>query len=200
MIKIGLTGPTGAGKSTVAAVLAEHGMPIIDADAVAREITAPSSPVLDVLAETFGADILTPDHTLKRDVLAAKAFATPDTAKLLNSITHPAILELMQQQLDLFATEGVDAVIIDAPLLFEAGVDRLCDHTVAVVAPADARRDRIVQRDNLSVDAAAKRMQVQPHLNFYTDRAEVVLVNDGTLEQLLQKAAQLAEQIDRWCV
>lgn len=199
MIKIGLTGPTGAGKSTVAAYLAANGYPTLDADAAAREITAIGSPTLTTLAQTFGRDILLADGSLDRKTLAARAFADATATAQLNAITHPAIIGLMEIQAAALQANGAKAVILDAPLLFEAGMDAACDHTVAVIASDALRCQRIVQRDNLSAEAAALRMTAQPENTFYTDRAEVVLENNGDTDALLQQAAALCAQIGRWC-
>ncbi len=200
MIKIGLTGPTGAGKSTVAAYLADKGFPTVSADAAAREVTAAGSPALPLLAEAFGADILLADGTLDRTLLAARAFADPAATARLNAITHPAIIRLIDEKAATLAEGGARAVIIDAPLLFEAGVDKACDHTVAVIATADNRLGRIIARDSLSEAAARQRMNAQPDTDFYTTRAEVVLLNNGDLSALLAQAEALSVQIGRWCV
>ena len=199
MIKIGLTGPTGAGKSTVAAFLATHGFPTLDADAAAKTVTALGSPTLTILAEAFGEDILLVDGSLDRKTLAARAFADTAATARLNAITHPAIIQVMETQAAALQAQGVKAVIIDAPLLFEAGIDATCDHTVAVIAPDTVRLQRIMQRDHLTRDAALLRMNAQPPITFYADRAEVVLQNDGDKQALLQQAAALCEQIGRWC-
>lgn len=200
MIKIGLTGPTGAGKSTVAAFLADKGFPTISADAVAREVTKVGSPTLPLLAEAFGADILLDDGSLDRGALAARAFATPAATARLNAVTHPAIIRLIDEKAAFLEESGVKAVIIDAPLLFEAGVDKTCDHTVAVVANNRIRLSRIIARDELSEAAAKQRMGAQPDVEFYTSRAEVALFNNGDLDALLEQAATLADTIGRWCV
>lgn len=200
MIKIGLTGPTGAGKSTVAAYLADKGFPTISADLAAREVTQVGSPTLTVLAETFGADILRPDGSLDRKALAARAFADKEATAKLNAVTHPAITRLIDEKAAKLAQSGIKAVVIDAPLLFEAQVDKTCDHTVAVVATADNRLARIVKRDSLSETAAKQRMNAQPNAEFYTDRAEVVLFNNGDLAALLAQAEALSKQIGGWCV
>ncbi len=199
MIRIGLTGPTGAGKSTVAAYLADHGFPCIDADAAARDITAVGSPTLIPLADAFGQDILRQDGSLDRKLLATRAFADAAATARLNAITHPAIIALMDKKAAALQAAGAKAVIIDAPLLFEAGIDATCDHTVAVIAPDHVRCQRIMQRDAISADAAALRMQAQPCVDFYKQRAEIVLENSGDLAALLQQTDLLCQKIGRWC-
>ena len=199
MIRIGLTGPTGAGKSTVAAYLAENGIPTVNADTAAREITAVGSPTLVVLAEAFGQDILLADGSLDRKRLAKVAFADATATAKLNAITHPAIIALMDKTIAALQDAGAKAVVIDAPLLFEAGIDKTCDHTIAVVAPDDVRLSRIMQRDNIEAEHARQRMLAQPPISFYTERADIVLENNGDIDALLQQAKALHEQIGRWC-
>ncbi len=199
MIKIGLTGPTGAGKSTVAAYLAAHGFPTVNADAAAREVTAVGSPTLSLLADAFGRDILLPDGSLDRKALAARAFADTAATARLNAITHPAIIAVMSEKTAALQAAGTTAVIIDAPLLFEAGIDKTCDHTVAVIAPDDLRCQRIMARDGITADAAKLRMRAQPPVAFYKDRAEWIVENNGDHAALLQQAQALCEQIGRWC-
>ncbi len=199
MIKIGLTGPTGAGKSTVAAYFADAGFSVIDADKAARQVTAVGSPTLAVLAEAFGADIINSDGSLDRAALAARAFVSPAQTEKLNSITHPAILSLMQEEMDALESAGQKAVIIDAPLLFEAGLDRVCDLTVAVLAGKDTRRARIMARDGIQADVADRRIAAQPEERFYLDRAGNILYNDDDTKNLEKQMAVLLKEIGRWC-
>lgn len=195
---LGLTGSTGAGKSTVAAMWREMGVPVIDADAAARRVTAPGSPCLARLAEVFSPAILTPDGALDRAALAERAFASPEATKTLNAITHPAILTVIRQQLEAAADSGHPAAVLDAPLLFEAGADNLCHHIVAVTAPADVRLERICARDGLSPEAARQRMAAQPDDAFYVRPGVTVLHNDGDEVSLRRQAAALWQQRNRW--
>ncbi len=199
MIKIGLTGPTGAGKSTVAMYLADKGFPIVDADSLARKVTAVGSPTLPVLAQAFGADILREDGSLDRKLLASRAFADKESTQQLNAITHPAIIRLMDKRIADAQLSGATAVVIDAPLLFEAEIDQFCDHTVAVIAPDDVRCKRIMERDGISYDVALLRMCAQPTADFYRERAEVIIENNGDLATLLEKAAFFYETVKGWC-
>ncbi len=198
MIKIGLTGPTGAGKSTVAAVFAAAGVPVIDADKLAREVTLPGEPTLAALSRAFGADILFEDGTLDRKKLAARAFSSPENTARLNAVTHPAILQKMNERLLLLQKAGTRAVVLDAPLLFEAGLHHLCDHTVAVLAPEALRLARIRERDSLDDAAARLRLQAQPAEEFYRSRAETVLQNDGDPAALERQAKDLLARIAGW--
>lgn len=194
MIKLGLTGPTGAGKSTVARLLEQNGIPLVDADAIARTVTEKGSPVLSALADTFGKDILFPDGSLDRRALAAVAFSSKENTEKLNAVTHPAILARIRRAL---ADATGDTVVLDAPLLFETGLDALCDHTVAIVADEAVRLARITARDSISEEAAKKRMAVQPDTAFYAARANILLYNNGDRSPAML-AADLLAQIGRW--
>lgn len=194
MIKLGLTGPTGAGKSTVACLLEQNGIPLVDADAIARTVTEKGSPVLSALADTFGKDILFPDGSLDRRALAAVAFSSKENTEKLNAVTHPAILARIRRAL---ADATGDAVVLDAPLLFETGLDALCDHTVAIVADEAVRLARITARDGISEEAAKKRIAVQPDTAFYAARADILLYNNGDRSPA-KLASDLLAQIGRW--
>ena len=194
MIKLGLTGPTGAGKSTVARLLEQNGIPLVDADAIARTVTEKGSPVLSALADTFGKDILFPDGSLDRRALAAVAFSSKENTEKLNAVTHPAILARIRRAL---ADATGDAVVLDAPLLFETGLDALCDHTAAIVADEAVRLARITARDGISEEEAKKRMAVQPDTAFYAARADILLYNNGDRSPAMLAADRLA-QIGRW--
>ena len=194
MIKLGLTGPTGAGKSTVARLLEQNGIPLVDADAIARTVTEKGSPVLSALADTFGKDILFPDGSLDRRALAAVAFSSKENTEKLNAVTHPAILARIRRAL---ADATGDAVVLDAPLLFETGLDALCDHTVAIVADEAVRLARITARDSISEEAAKKRMAVQPDTAFYAAHADILLYNNGDRSPAML-ASDLLAQIGRW--
>lgn len=194
MIKLGLTGPTGAGKTTVAHLLEQNGIPLVDADAIARTVTEKGSPVLSALADTFGKDILFPDGSLDRRALAAVAFSSKENTEKLNAVTHPAILARIRRAL---ADATGDAVVLDAPLLFETGLDALCDHTAAIVADEAVRLARITARDGISEEEAKKRMAVQPDTAFYAARADILLYNNGDRSPAML-AADLLAQIGRW--
>ncbi len=176
MIVLGLTGPTGAGKGVVGNHLTAQGALVIDTDRLAREVVEKGSETLAKLAAHFGDDILHEDGTLNRAALAQKAFASPAEKAVLESITHPAIIARTHQ---LLTQCDAPLAVIDAPLLFESGMDAICDVTLAVLAPADVRLRRIIARDGITENAARHRMNAQPHDAFYHERADHILNNDG---------------------
>lgn len=195
---VGLTGPTGAGKSTVADTWRALGVPVIDTDSLARQVVEPDSPCLKELVKTFSDNILNEDGTLNRAELAKRAFSSPSESAKLNAITHPAILMLTQRLLQEFAEQGHSVAIVDAPLLFEAGFDAICHHIVAVIAPQDVRLSRIMARDKLTVDAAKQRMNAQQPDSFYCRDGVSVIHNDGNMDSLIQQATRLWEQQAGW--
>ncbi len=195
---VGLTGPTGAGKSEVSRRLAAAQLPVIDADVIAHQVMEPGSECLRRLAAEFSEDILNDDGTLNRRQLAKRAFATPEDTALLNSLTHPYIIERTNQILMRMEQTQELAAVIDAPLLFESGMDRICDMTVAVVAPFEVRLQRILERDGLSVQQARARMAAQQPEEYYSSRAALVLDNSGDLESLRARADGLAAKIREW--
>lgn len=195
---LGLTGPSGAGKSEVARMLEEKGYPLVDADSLVREVQRPGSPCLAALAEAFSPDILRPDGSLDRQKLAALAFCSPEQTQRLNRIVHPAVIALSEERFRQAAEAGAEAAVLDAPLLFESGMDRLCGRTVAVLAPAGERLRRIRQRDGLTEEQAKIRMGAQPSDDYYTARASLVIRNDGSAARLRTSAEDLAGNIERW--
>ena len=145
---IGLTGPTGSGKSTFSCMLEEKGFYIINCDSVAREVVEKGSPLLDVLAEAFSEEILNSDGTLNRKKLAELAFCDKESTELLNSIMLPYIADRIGETVDGLVIDGINNILLDAPTLFESGIDSICDCVVAVLCDRKIRRQRIIERDN----------------------------------------------------
>lgn len=174
---IGLTGLTGAGKSTVAQKLMAYGCYHIDADKVARDVINNNEAVKTKLKERFGCDVINDDGTTNRPVLASRAFANEESTNALNEITHPAVTNEIQSIIKDISEVGYRGVIIDAIALFESGEDKLCDFTVAVIAPLDIRLERIMKRDNITEEKALERINAQKDESFFTEKADFVLWN-----------------------
>ena len=173
---LGVCGQTGAGKSTLCGILRNMGMEIVDTDLLARQAVSPGSETLSLLAQAFGKDILLPDGALNRPALAALAFSTPEKAKLLSDITHPAIIKLALAQAEDIRGRGKWAVI-DAPLLFTAGLDAHCDAVIKVTAPQNERLKRIMARDGLSEAAARSRIQAGAAEDALSAKADYMIEN-----------------------
>ena len=174
---IGLTGLTGAGKSTVAQKLMAYGCYHIDADKVAREVINNNENVKNKLKERFGCDVINEDGTTNRPLLASRAFSDEESTLALNEITHPAVTEEIKSIIKDMEEVGYRGIIIDAIALFESGEDKLCDFTVAVIAPKDIRLERIMKRDNITEEKALERINAQKDENFFTSKADFVLWN-----------------------
>ena len=174
---IGLTGLTGAGKSTVAQKLMAYGCYHIDADKVAREVINNNENVKNKLKERFGADVINADGTTNRPLLASRAFADEQSTLDLNAITHPAVIEEIKSIIKDMEEVGYRGIIIDAIALFESGLNALCDFNVTVVAPKEIRLERIMKRDNITEEKALERINAQKDESFFTGKADFVLWN-----------------------
>ncbi len=178
---IGLTGGTGSGKSSLRPLFESLGYTYIDTDMLARKVVDPQLPYLDPIINVFGKDIYK-GKILDRRLLAKKAFANPVCAAVLNLLTHPAIIEM---SLDIIKDCGENGkAVVDAPLLFEAGMDSICDVVIAVTAPADKRTERIMKRDGISEEEAYKRIERQHSDEFYRTNADYIIVNDTDIASL----------------
>lgn len=181
MLIIGLTGPSGAGKGEVGAILSSLGIPHIDTDRVYHQIITPPSPCLEELVAEFGCDILTPDGNLDRGALAARVFADGhgDDHKKLNAITHKYVLDKVREHCDEFQKQGKNAVCVDAPLLFESEFDSECHKVISVLADKEIRISRIIARDGIPRERAEARINAQKDDGFYVSRADAVIYNNG---------------------
>ncbi len=169
---IGLTGQTGAGKSTVSTVMREKGIPVIDADLVAREVVETGKSCLVELALEFSAIILNADGSLNRRKLADIVFGNREKLDRLNQIIFAYIIEEIKERIGALDEAGhYRMVIIDAPTLFESGGDAICDEIISVIAPESHRLNRIVIRDRLTGEQAAKRMASQYPDSYYIERS-----------------------------
>lgn len=191
---IGLTGPTGAGKSTVAAAWEKAGCAVVDADKIAREAVLRPACVAELKAE-FGGDIADEKGNLDRRLLAKRAFASPQKTERLNAITHPVITEEVIKRISLLQQSGAKAIILDAPLLFESGADRLCNTSVAVTAPVEIRRNRIMARDSIPAELAMQRIGAQQEDSYYNGQAAYVFDGSMNLSSVPARAQELLERI-----
>lgn len=189
MILVGLTGGIGSGKSTVSALLAEHGAVVVDADAITRQLQAPGSPLLDELAAVFGPDIIDGDGALDRAAVAARVFGDPDALKRLNSIVHPAVGREMAAQLE--AQRSTDnVVVLDIPLLVENPRDGLCG-TIVVDLPTDLAVERLIEFRGMTRDDAEARISRQATREQRRAIADRVIDNSGTLDDLRRQVDEV---------
>ena len=198
---LGITGPSGAGKSVFCGYLREAGCVILDCDAIYHSlIAAPSDCTRELAApENFGPGILNEDGSVNRRALAAVVFAAGNETKLenLNRISHRHVTVEILRELDALRAAPCPpaAVLIDAPLLFQAGMESLCDKTVALVAGRKNRLSRLSERDRLDEASLNARLDAAPPDTYYTERADVTVVNDRGLPELRRKAEALLRKL-----
>nr|WP_297283370.1 dephospho-CoA kinase [uncultured Agathobaculum sp.] len=189
---IGLTGGSGTGKGTFAALLREKGAGWVDADAVYRTLCAENRDMLAALDAAFGG-VLDQNGALDRPKLASIVFADPEKLKQLNAITLPYIrvasLETMCAQGD------CPFVLYDAPTLFEVGADDLCERIIGVLADTETRVARIMARDGLDEPAARARIGAQPDAEFYRARCDYIVENNGGIADLQRQADAIFEDL-----
>ena len=191
MLRIGLTGGIGSGKSTVAALLAERGAQIVDADRIAREVVEPGTPGLDAVVAEFGAGVLAPDGRLDRAALAAIVFGDPAARARLDGIVHPLV---RARAAELVAAAPAEAVVVqDVPLLVETGQAGSFDLVLVVEADPDTRVERLVGRGLSAADARA-RMASQASDEERRAVADVVLRNDGDRAALAAEVARFWDE------
>ncbi len=194
---VGLTGGIASGKSTFGAALRARGVPVVDADALARAAVAPGSPALAEIAREFGPAVLGPDGALDRKRMAAVVFADPGARKRLEAITHPAVRRGMVEETARLAAAGHDLAFYDTPLLFEIGLDRSLDCVVVVWAPPDVQRARLAARDGLAPAEADARLAAQLPIDVKAARADFVVENVGAIAALGAKAERLLADLRR---
>ena len=193
---IGLTGPTGAGKTTVLHVLEGMGAAVLDADAIYHDLTVSSQPMRQALQERFGPDIYDDQGVLLRKQLGARVFGDSQALEDLNAITHRYIQLEIQRRLDQAQAEEKQVAVVDAIALIESGVADICHITVAVVAKAETRIGRIMARDGIDEAYARKRVEAQKPAEFFQTHCQYTLHNDGDDPgQLEQQATALFAHI-----
>ena len=195
MITLGITGRSGCGKSTVTAVFSAHSVPLADADQISREILLPGSPLLPALAQRFGADILLPDGTLDRRLLVDRAFATPEGKRALDSLTHPEIVRRIRAAKQSAQEAGAALFVLDGAVIVGTAAQPECDRLCVVTAPFATSVARIVARDGISAEMAARRLNAQTPEEALTAQADYVLHNDADLAHLQAEAEKLCEKL-----
>ncbi len=172
MFVVGVTGGSGSGKSTICKALTSYGYIVLDADKIAREIVIPGEPALAEIIDAFGSAICQRDGSLNRKSLANIVFNDENSLQKLNAITHKYITQKIQERIN--AQENA-VFIIDAPLLYESGLDALCNVTIGVTANLEIRIERIINRDNLSDKEARMRLDAQDSIEQNLKRVDFLM-------------------------
>ena len=192
MIRLGITGSLGSGKSTVAAMMAEMGARVIDADRLAREAVEPGKPAYDELIAEFGPGILAPDGRIDRAAVARQVFADPDKRRRVESIIHPRV-RAQERRLAAEAAED-DVVAFDVPLLFETGLERECDRTCVVLVDEPRRYERLAKLGWTREEIQA-RLQAQMPQEEKARRADYTIDNSGSLEATRREASRVMNEL-----
>lgn len=178
---IGLTGQSGAGKSTAAKIFGQNGFSVINADELVKKVYEQNKNCLLAVSARFGSDIISPDGALNRKLLAERAFSSKENTKDLGAFVHPFVLSEM-----LFELKKISGyAVFDAPQLFESGIDSVCDIIVSVVADKDVRLKRIISRDGISEKQAEQRINAQLSEEFFRTESDFIIENntDGDLNK-----------------
>jgi dephospho-CoA kinase len=192
---VGLTGGIASGKSTVARAFAALGVPVVDADQLAREVVLPGTPGLADIARTFGEHLVLEDGSLDRKALGALVFADAAARAKLNAITHPRIAMAGAQKLNALASTGAPYALYEAALIVENGLYRTMAALVVVSSSAEVQVERMLLRDGLGESDARARIQAQSSLEQKLAVADFVIHNDGALSALEQRVAQVHDQL-----
>ncbi len=184
---LGLTGGIASGKSTVSAYLAQNGALIIDADLIARQVVAKKSSGLKQIVAKFGGEILTASGELDRKKLGKLVFSNKELLKALTDITGPLIRAEILREIEAAKKAQVKLVVLDIPLLFEAGYQTLCDKVMVVTIPSKLQLERVMKRDNLSAAEARKRIANQLPASKRNELADVLIDNSKSVAETYQQ-------------
>jgi dephospho-CoA kinase len=196
VLRVGLTGAAGAGKSTVARGLAERGFPVLDADKVAHELYLPGSLMAESIIRVFGAGVRSVEGGIDRAALGAIVFADRARREALDALVHPPLLAELRRRLDALAGAGHEAAVLEAALLLRWGPPDFVDLVVGVSAPRPVRRGRLLAQGLAPADVE-RRIDLQVDEDDLARRADFIVVNDGDLDRLMRGIDDLAAYLRR---
>ncbi|WP_347862600.1 dephospho-CoA kinase [Salimicrobium sp. PL1-032A] len=194
-VVIGLTGSIATGKSTVSEMFREWEIPVIDADKLSREVVEPGEEAYNRIIETFGDDILLHTGEIDRKKLGKIVFGDEKKREQLNGIVHPQVRKRMIEKREAFREQGVPAVVLDIPLLFESGLESYVDKTMVVYVKEEVQLQRLMERDGSNEKDAGQRIASQLPISEKAERADVVIDNNGSVEETY---GQLREKLSDW--
>jgi len=191
----GLTGNIGSGKSTVAAMLREAGIPVLDADRISREVTAPGGRAYDAVVQAFGGGIVRDDGSIDRKRLGEIVFSDPSLRARLEAITHPAILEAMKEAVAGIEREGHRTAVVEAALIHESGKKGLFEAVISVTCDRETAISRLAARDGMTRGQAEARLRAQLPDDRKTGASDYVIDNSGDIESTRRQVVALAREL-----
>jgi dephospho-CoA kinase len=201
MIKVALTGGIASGKSTVAAMIREAGLPVLDSDEMARQAVAPGKPAWQALRQNFGAKFFGPDGSVDRQALARHVFTRPEARQKLNQLLHPWIAQELQDRLTQLQSQGEPLVVVEIPLLFELGLEALYDRIIVVYTDRESQEQRLARRDSRAVEEVEGILAAQRSLNQKAAQANFMVDNSGgvaaTRKQVKKIIGELRKLLDK---
>ena len=195
MFVLGLTGGIASGKSAVSAMLSEMGFPIVDADVISRRVAEKGSPVLESIKKEFGEGVLNDDGTLNRKALGILVFGSSDRLKKLNSLTHPAIVEEINKQINYYIDRGDRLCVLDAPLLIESGINGIADRVLLVYVDSNTQMERLMNRDGITEELAMKKISSQMSFEEKRRYADYIIDNTGSLMKTKEQLKAVVDSI-----
>ena len=194
---VGITGGIGCGKSMAAAYLAELGAIHIDADGISRALTARDGAALEQIRRIFGDSVFSVDVSLNRRALGVLVFSDPAAKRALEGVIHPLVQRIAMDKIEESGKNGARVAVLNVPLLFETGMDVLCDDTWTLTAPADVQLARVMERDGLTREQAISRIESQMAMEDRNARATRVINSDRPIEKTRSELNQLYQQLIR---
>ena len=194
---VGITGGIGCGKSMAAAYLAELGAIHIDADGISRALTARDGAALGQIRRIFGDSVFSEDGSLNRRALGDLVFSDPAAKRALEGVIHPLVQRIAMDKIEESGKNGARVAVLNVPLLFETGMDVLCDETWTLTAPADVQLARVMERDGLTREQAISRIESQMAMEDRNERATRVINSDRPIEKTRAELNQLYQQLIR---
>lgn len=192
---IGLTGPSGSGKTTVSNAFESCGFSVINADLIARKVTQSGSECMKMICQVFPECCDSQTGELDRSKMAQVVFNSSDMMLLYSSIIYPYITTEILAEIRSLGGSGKKLILLDAPTLYEAKVDDFCNYVVSVIADYDVRLARIIERDKLTREQIISRFNSQPPDEFYISRSDIVIKNEGSEQEFITNAENLADKI-----
>ncbi|PDM41589.1 MULTISPECIES: dephospho-CoA kinase [unclassified Geobacillus] len=193
-LTIGLTGGIASGKSTVTEMIRGLGIPVIDADQVARDVVKVGEEAYEQIIKTFGQDILQENGEIDRAKLGAIVFYNEQERKKLNAIVHPAVRRRMLAEKEAYVQKGAKTIVLDIPLLFESELTHLIDKIIVVYVDNDIQLERLMKRNGFSEEEALARIRSQMPLHEKVKKADAVINNNGTIEETKQQLFQILKE------